>query len=323
MDSVLIIGAGELGSCVLESLASHPKRAQVKISVLVRQTTLTSDSPAKKQKIQHLQSLDVRFECADIVAASVDELAAVFSRHHTVVSCSGMELPSGTQTKLAEAALQARVRRFFPWQFGMDYDAIGHGSSQDLFDEQLRVRSMLRGQQDKDTQQETEWVIVSTGLFMSFLFVAAFGIVDLEARVVRGLGSWGNRITVTTPEDIGRVTAEIVLDPQDVRNQVVYTAGDTVSYGDLADVLDEVVVAAAAAEGTDRFSRELWDRETLREQLRREPDNPLVKYRDTFAQGKGVAWDVAGTVNAQRGMPMTDVRRYLTKTTTTTFGPTT
>ena len=208
-----------------------------------------------------------------------------------------MELPAGTQVKLAEAAVKGKIRRFFPWQWGMDYDIIGRGSSQGLFDEQLRVRSLLRG------QSETEWVIVSTGLFMSFLFLPAFGTVDIEAKTVRALGSWENRITLTTPADIGRVAAELVLDPKDVKSEVVYTAGDTLSYGQVAELVDSYFGV--------KFTRELWDLDTLKKQLAEDPDNTMIKYRETFAHGKGVAWDVDGTVNAQRGIAMTDVRMYM------------
>jgi hypothetical protein len=187
-----------------------------------------------------------------------------------------MGLPSGTQLKLLDAVLKAGVKRFFPWQFGMDYDVIGEGSSQDLFDEQLEVRKKLRAQRDVD------WTIVSTGLFMSFLFLPDFGVVDLGNKIVRALGSWDNRITVTTPTDIGRVTADIILDPRGISHRVVYTAGDTISYGELADLLDEHF--------DTKFKREVWDLEELKRQMESEP-SVMVKYRDTFAQGRGVAWD--------------------------------
>ncbi|KAM5351027.1 hypothetical protein ACJ41O_003750 [Fusarium nematophilum] len=299
-ESVLVLGAGELGLSVLEALARHPRRQQnrTRVSVLLRQATLDSAAPDKKKLVQHIRALGVDFEAADVVSASVAELAAVFRNFDIVVSCNGMGLPAGTQVKLLDAVLEAKVKRYFPWQFGMDYDIIGEGSSQDLFDEQLEVRRALRAQSDVD------WVIVSTGLFMSFLFLADFGVADFGKRTVRALGSWDNRITVTTPEDIGRVTAEVVLDPRDVKHQVVYTAGDTVSYGELAGLLEERF-------GVE-FRRELWDAAELARQMGEEPST-MVKYRDTFAQGRGVAWEKGGTVNAERGMDMTDVTRYLGK----------
>lgn len=138
----------------------------------------------------------------DINRGTVEDLAALFQDYDTVVSASGMVAPSGTQLKLAHAVLRAGVSRYVPWQFGLDYDAIGKGGAQDLFDEQLDVRALLRG------QKRTEWVIISTGIFMTFLFVHAFGVVEgVGSSVkpkVRALGSWENKVTYTHPEDIGR-----------------------------------------------------------------------------------------------------------------------
>jgi hypothetical protein len=39
----------------------------------------------------------------------------------------------GSQLKICRAVLEAGVERFFPWQFGVDYDVIGRGSAQTLF----------------------------------------------------------------------------------------------------------------------------------------------------------------------------------------------
>lgn len=297
--SVLVIGAGELGLSVLTALSKHAKRSQAKIAVLLRQATLDTAAPDKKKLLNLLESWGVRFEAADVEQASKEQLAGVLGRYHTVVSCTGMELPSGTQTKLVKAAVDGGVKRYFPWQFGMDYDLIGEGSSQDLFDEQLGVRKVLR------SQDKMDWVIVSTGLFMSFLFVAAFGVVDLDNKIIRGLGSWDNKITVTTPEDIGRVTADLILHAGDVEKQVVFTAGDTVSYGEIADLVEDRF-------GNDEFRRELWDRDTLKKQME-EDATVMVKYRDTFAQGVGVAWEKNVTVNEKRGINLTGLKEYLDK----------
>lgn len=300
---ILVLGAGELGMSMLESLAAHRLRGHTKISVLLRQATLDSAAPEKKHREQRLRALDVGFEAADVEAASAEELASVFEGYDTVVSCTGMYAPPGTQSKITEAALAAKsVTRFFPWQYGMDYDVIGAGSSQNLFDEQLEVRARLRA------QEETRWTIVSTGLFMSFLFLADFGVVDLGKRTVRALGDWENTMTLTTPEDIGRVTADVILDPREYAegSQVVYVAGDTLSYRQIADLVD----ARFASDGGP-FQRELWDKAELSKQLAADGGNALVKYRDTFSQGRGVSWEMERTVNYQRGIPMTDVEAYL------------
>ncbi|KEY72461.1 hypothetical protein S7711_05136 [Stachybotrys chartarum IBT 7711] len=294
--SILVLGAGELGVAMLEAVVHHPSRNQVKLAVFLRQATLDSAAPAKRKMVQHLRALGVHFETGDVVDATVSDLASLFAEYETVVCCTGMGLPPGTQKKLTEAVLEAKVARYFPWQYGMDYDEIGQGSSQDLFDEQLEVRKLLRD------QTATNWVIVSTGLFMSFLFLPAFGVVDLEKRVVRALGGWDNSITLTTPRDIGRVTADVVLDPRGISHQVVYTAGDTVSYEEVAEILDGHFDA--------QFTRELWDQHTLRQQMKEDPST-MVKYRDTFAQGRGVAWSMDKTINHQRGIAMTDLRAYL------------
>lgn len=79
---------------------------------------------------------------------------AVFARFDTVVGCAGMVAGRETPMKLATAALKSGVKRYFPWQFGVDFEVIGRGSPQDLFDAQLDVRELLRA------QDKTEWVIM-------------------------------------------------------------------------------------------------------------------------------------------------------------------
>ena len=177
-----------------------------------------------------------------------------------MIGCTGFVAGRSIQLKLARAALDAGVRRYFPWQFGVDYDAIGRGSAQDLFDEQLDVRDLLR------SQDRTEWVIVSTGMFTSFLFEPSFGVVDLAQDTVRALGSWDNAVTVTTPEDIGVLTAEIVSTEPRIANSVVYTAGDTITYARLADVVDTVLGR--------KVRRVEWCVPELKDELAKTPGTP-------------------------------------------------
>ncbi|UGU32521.1 aromatic alcohol reductase [Mycolicibacterium smegmatis] len=289
-EEILVIGAGELGGSVVAALIRRDDAPEV--TVLLR----PSDSPRHARLREELAALGAKVEQADVATATVSELSAVFNRYDTVVSCIGFAAGPGTQRKITEAALAARVSRYFPWQFGVDYDAIGRGSPQDLFDEQLDVRDMLRA------QNHTDWVIVSTGMFTSFLFEPDFGVVDLATDTVNALGSWDTEVTVTTPEDIGVLTAEIIQTRPRIANQVVYVAGDTISYGKLADIVEKVRGVPV--------TRNEWTVAHLLEELARHSADGLAKYRAAFAQGNGVAWPKSGTFNATRGIATTTAEEW-------------
>jgi len=49
---------------------------------------------------------------------------------------------------------------------------------------------------------------------------------------------WDTEVTVTTPDDIGSMTAHILLAEPCLANQMVFVAGDTLSYAQLADAVD-------------------------------------------------------------------------------------
>ncbi|WP_376967606.1 aromatic alcohol reductase (plasmid) [Azospirillum sp. A26] len=292
--NILVLGAGELGMPVLRNLARRAKNVNgAKISVLLRASAAASNEPAKKRDIGEIRDLGIEIVVGDLVKSSVDELAAVFQQYDTVIGCAGYAAGIDTPMKLAKAALQARIPRYFPWQFGVDFEAIGRGGPQDIFDAQLDVRELLR------SQDKTEWVIISTGMFMSYLFEPDFGVVDLENSEVHALGSLDTAVTLTTPDDIGVLTAEIVFFEPTLRNEIVFLAGDTVTYGEVADKLE-------AALGRP-FKRSVWTVPFLMEELANDPKNMMRKYRAAFAIGRGVSWPKAGTFNDRQGIPVTDV----------------
>jgi hypothetical protein len=265
--------------------------------VLLRASAAASNVPDKQRDVAEIRDLGIDTIIGDLVKSSIDELAAVFGQYDTVIGCAGYAAGIDTPMKLARAARQAQIPRYFPWQFGVDFDVIGRGSPQDIFDAQLDVRELLRG------QHQTEWVIISTGMFMSYLFEPEFGVVDLEEHAVHALGSLDTAVTLTTPDDIGVLTAEVVFTQPRIRNEIVYLAGDTVTCGEVADKLQ-------AALGQP-FSRSAWSEEYLLSELARDPHNMMRKYRAAFAQGRGVAWDKSGSFNAQRAIPVTDVASWI------------
>ena len=285
---MLVIGTGELGQALLHALLPRAAEIGVQVDVLVR------SAPNPDAAFVHAGGRPVS---CDVAAAAEAELAALFSRYDTVVSCLGFAAGSGTQLKLARAAIAAGVRRYFPWQFGADYDALGRGGPQPLFDEQLDVRDLLRG------QDALRWVIVSVGMFTSFLFEPSFGVVDLAEGVVRALGAWNNAVTVTTPEDIGRLTTEIVFAEPEFADEVVHLAGDTITYARLADVVEQALGRPVR--------REVLTVPDLMADLAQSPDDVMLRYRAVFAIGRGMWWDKDATFSARRGIPVTDAASWL------------
>jgi NmrA-like family len=298
MNSILVLGAGELGTRVLQNLARiAPEHAS--ITVFLRSATIDSpDTSQKRAELDKLRALGIKFLRGDVVNCSDSELSTLFKPYDTVISCVGLAAGNHTQIKIARAVVDANVKRFFPWQFGVDYEVIGRGSAQDLFDIQLDVRDLLRG------QTRTEWVIVSTGLFTSFLFEKFFGVVDVNQPLVRALGSWETAVTVTAPEDIGTLTADIVFaEHPRFRNEVIYTAGDTVTYSRLAEIVERVL-------GT-KVTREEWCVPFLKHELANDPGNAIKKYRVVFAEGKGVSWPLKRTFNWLHKKPVVNVEGWL------------
>ena len=296
--NILVLGAGELGLPVIRNLARCAKDVDgAKISVLLRASAVESTEPGKQRDIAEIRDLGIEIVVGDLVKSSIDELAIEFARYDTVIGCAGYAAGIDTPMKIARAALQARIPRYFPWQFGVDFDVIGRGSPQDIFDAQLDVRELLR------SQNQTEWVVISTGMFMSYLFEPEFGVVDLQNDAVHALGSLHTAVTLTTPDDIGVLTAAVVFAQPRIRNEIVFLAGDTVTYGEVADKLQAVLGRP--------FSRSAWTEQYLLDELARDPQNMMRKYRAAFAQGRGVAWDKSGTFNQRHAIAVTDVSSWI------------
>ncbi|QEY63043.1 aromatic alcohol reductase [Metapseudomonas lalkuanensis] len=301
---ILVLGAGELGIEILRELSRQGiQTGKAEVSVLLRKASIQSKAPEKIQLAMELDALGIDPIAGDVVNDSIGDLAWTFRDYDTIVSCVGFAAGPGTQVKLAKSVLEAGVGKYFPWQFGCDYDVIGRGSAQPLFDEQLDVRDLLRDQRHMD------WTIVSTGMFTSFLFEPYFGVVDLANNAVNALGSWDTKLTLTTPQDIGKLTAMLILSPEEADKNVVHVAGDTVTYGQLADLVDSVM--GLTVERTE------WTVPFLKAELGKAPDDVIKRYRLVFAQGNdhgdGVAWDKGQTFNGQKGIAVTSVEAWMRK----------
>ena len=301
-NSILILGAGELGLAILKSLTSNPRYSQdgTPVTVMLRPSSVNSSEPEKKKQLHQIRDLGVSIVSGNTEEDSESRLSDTFAPFGTVIHAGGMTAPPGVQTKITKAVLKAGVGLYIPWQFGVDYDIIGPTGGFGLFAEQYSIRELLR------SQSETKWIIVSNGIFTSFIFEDLWGVVKKldDGKVkVTALNTWDDWITATDAKDIGRCTAELVLNDDEPRNQAVYIAGDTLTYHEFADVIESET-------GKD-VVRDVWPLANLKEKARQDPDNKLRKYHVAFSEGKGLSWPKEKSWNVERGMEMQDVAGWI------------
>jgi hypothetical protein len=305
----VVLGLGELGSSILDALIAHPifDTTKIRITTLIRPSTLRKPEGDKAIQIDHYKSLGVHFAGLDIEASSTDEITSLFTTIHanTIIHAGGMTLAPGTQLKLTEAVLATNtVQLYLPWQYGVDYDIIGRTAGGGLFAEQVDVRDALRG------QSRVKWVIVSCGIFMSFLFENFWGVITQDAKSgevvkVTALGGCNHPITATAVVDIGKVVAELLLVDMDVVDRCVYIAGDTLTYESFAHVVE------ALASGGKKLERELWTTEMLMAESAKDVGNKLLKYRIVFSEDRGLSWPLKETYSEAKGMKMTGFDSYI------------
>ncbi|KAJ5319295.1 uncharacterized protein N7506_011999 [Penicillium brevicompactum] len=279
ISNILVLGAGELGTQVLSSLAKHPQSDNITITVLLRPSSISSKVQDWAQPTSLLHDQNISTVPGDLTNDSQESLSQIFRQYDTIISCTGFAAGRGTQRKLAHAVLAAKVPRYIPWQFGVDYDIIGRGSAQDLL--------------------TNSWI---------FLFEPWFGVVDLKNNAVCALGSWDTAVTVTAPEDIGEITAEILLGDKGetaFTNNAIFIAGDTLSYANLALLLEK-----ATGKPVQRTLRTVQSAQT---DLAKEPTNEIYKYQIVFGEGRGVSWDLSKTWNHENGILGLTVKEYMAR----------
>lgn len=301
-NSILVLGAGELGKAVLEALTLNPRYSpdDTPVTVMLRPSSVNTSSPEGQARLQKIHELGVSIIAGDTESDSESKLTQTFAPFSIVIHAGGLTSAEGTQRKITKAVLAAGVRLYLPWQFGVDYDVIGPSGGFGLFAEAYGVRQLLR------SQSKTQWVIVSNGIFTSLLFEDHWGVVkkldDGKIRIT-ALNSWDDWITATDARDIGSCTAELVLNDEGPRDQAVYIAGDTLTYREFADVVER--------ETGKEVVREVWPLEELKEKAKQDPYDKLRKYHVVFSEGKGLSWPKDKTWNDERGEKYQDIAGWI------------
>lgn len=140
-------------------------------------------------------------------------------------------------------------------------------------------------------------------MFTSFLFEEHVGLVDVAGHTLCALGDAEHALTLTTPEDIGMLTAMIFFHSPTIENEIVYIAGDTITYQQLANLLSQHYGV--------NFSLRVYDLPHLQAAVERSPRDNSAAYRLAFARRNGVAWSKSATYNARNKIAVTDVKQWL------------
>ncbi|KAF3910115.1 hypothetical protein AA313_de0204812 [Arthrobotrys entomopaga] len=299
--SILIIGHGELGLGIIESLHKHTaKKPLTSLTVLARPQTISSLPQTDPAKYSQLDKMNVHWLPLDIESASPESLKVAFKPFTAVIYASGMFTRVGIPSKVTTAVRDAGVKYYIPWQFGIDYDIVGPTAAGGLFAEQYRIRKFLR-----EEGQGMQWNIISNGLFTSFVFYEPFGIFNKKENTVTALGGWDNKVTLTAAEDIGKVTAAIVYERLDGKGSdcIQYIAGDTLTYAQIADAIEDKLGR--------RIERKVLEVRAARSILEKDPENNIAKYQIVFGEGDGCSWDFAKTYNEEKKIKTMNFRDWM------------
>jgi hypothetical protein len=225
----------------LQSQSQSQQEVGLELSVLLRpppsSSSSSSISPARQALLDDLSQHSIGIIYCDLTSPdlykSMENFDIVISATGFASNASNAAAPGEGQVQsqaqvqvqvqkhICEAALRAKVPWFIPWQFGVDYDIIGRGSSQPLFDEQLDVRDILRehvrdyvrireqgngrgqSESERESESESESEVghegergVEAATASSGVDVNDNGNVNADGKAFAGSGTAGTRWTI-------------------------------------------------------------------------------------------------------------------------------
>ncbi len=205
---ILVAGAtGNLGGQIVQYLIE--KGSEVRAVVRAN---------SDKEKVKKLEQLGVKVFMVNM--NSVEEVAVACTDVHCVVSAlSGLEdVILTTQKVLLDAAIKAKVRRFIPSDYSLDFTKFNVGENRNL-DWRRKFHEYL----DTDAITSTS---IFNGAFMDMLTGQMPMIFFKKKRILY----WGNadhKMCFTTVADTAKFTANVALDPSTPR--YIHIAGDYIS----------------------------------------------------------------------------------------------
>lgn len=212
---VAVAGAtGRLGSLIALEL----RKRNVPVKALVRPGTTA-------KRTQELRDAGVMI--AEVEITNVLALTETLAGASTVVSAlQGLrDIMLGAQGSLLDAAVTAKVQRFIPSDFSLDFTKTTPGSNRNL--------DLRRNFHAKLNASGIQWTSVLNGGFMEMVVDGDIPMINNRFHRIMHFGSADQKLDFTTVPDTAAYTAAVAADPNTTPN-LLRIAGDSFSAAELA-----------------------------------------------------------------------------------------
>jgi uncharacterized protein YbjT (DUF2867 family) len=215
---VVVAGAaGHLGSLISFAL----RKRNVAVKALVRPGTATS----------HTKTLcDAGVTIAEVDLSDFKALTKTLQGASTVVSAlQGLrDVILGVQGTLLNAAVAAKVPRFIPSDFSLDFTKTKPGANRNL--------DLRREFHAKMEESGIRWTSILNGAFMELVTSGQIPLINDSWHRIMHFGSADQKLDVTTMEDVAAYTAAVAADPNPTP-KLLRIAGDSFNAYDLAAIV--------------------------------------------------------------------------------------
>lgn len=212
--------AGHLGSLIALNL----RKKNVAVKALVRPGTAAS----RTQTLSNAGVMITEVEMTDIPA-----LTEALKGASTVVSAlQGLrDVIQGVQGALLSAAVAAKVQRFIPSDYSLDFTKTEPGSNRNL--------DLRREFHTKLDQSGIQWTSILNGAFMELVTGGQIPLINDKWHRIMHFGSSDQKLDVTTVPDVAAYTAAVAADQNQTPN-ILRIAGDSFSANDLATIVTQM-----------------------------------------------------------------------------------
>jgi uncharacterized protein YbjT (DUF2867 family) len=226
--------AGHLGSLIALNL----RKRNVKVKALVRPGTAASRTQALR---------DAGVVIVEVEMTNIPAMTEALTGASTVVSAlQGLgDVIIGVQGALLDACLAAKVPRFIPSDFSLDFTKTTPGSNRNL--------DLRREFHTKLNESGIKWTSVLNGAFMELVTSGKIPLINDSWHRIMHFGSADQKLDVTTVPDVAAYTAAVAADPNPTP-QFLRIAGDSFSATDLA----ATVTKLRGQEYTTMWTGSVW-----------------------------------------------------------------